>query len=89
LEAFAAGAPVIGPSAGGIGETIAPLGAEWSVDGDDSEWVAALERLQDESFVEEGGQRARLTFENVHSPKAARERLERVYGSYAIAERPE
>jgi glycosyltransferase involved in cell wall biosynthesis len=84
LEAFAAGAPVMGSSTGGLGETIAPLGPEWSVaPGSVNAWRHALSRLGSDSFVDAGGRAGRRAYEQHHSPSLARSRLEETYAECA------
>jgi glycosyltransferase involved in cell wall biosynthesis len=80
LEAFAAGAPVLASAIGGLGETTAPLGAEWQVrSGDVDAWAAALARLSDPAAVDPGGAPARATFEKHHTATQARLLLEQTY----------
>jgi glycosyltransferase involved in cell wall biosynthesis len=80
LEAFAAGTPVLGSASGGLGETIAPLGAAWSVPaGDVGSWAEALSRITDEQFVNAGGVAARRAYDEQHTCDLALERRESTY----------
>jgi glycosyltransferase involved in cell wall biosynthesis len=80
LEAYAAGVPVIASAIGGLAETTAPLGTQWSVPPEDlSAWTEMLSNLTNDSLVEEGGMAARRLYEESYTPQSALERLETLY----------
>lgn len=80
LEAFAAGVPVLGSAAGGLGQTLAPLGPGWTVDQPTvSQWASALDRLDDNDSVDAAGHRARAAYDTYHSPSVGCARLEAIY----------
>jgi len=80
LEAFSAGVPVLGSGLGGLLETLAPLGAGWTVARPTiNSWAAAIERLTDDSLIDRGGQIARRAFETRHSYPVAQQGLSEIY----------
>jgi glycosyltransferase involved in cell wall biosynthesis len=76
LEAFAAGTPVLGSELGGLGETIRPLGPDWSIRRTSGSWRTGLERLSSDDFVDEGGRKARSVYDTTYSPDHKLRRLE-------------
>lgn len=82
VEAFAAGAPVLGSALGATGEIVSQLGPEWIVEGEKpSDWRRALALLAHDAIVDETGQRARTVFERRYSTDVVRTDLEAVYRS--------
>ena len=80
LESFSAGTPVLATGIGGLGETVEPLGSDWQVAGGDIEhWSSALSRLNNNAFVDKGGEVGRATFERRHTKARARTTLEQIY----------
>ena len=80
LEALAAGAPVLGSGIGGLGETLAPFGENWTAaPGDVDDWAARIASLAEDGLVARGGVAARRIYEERYLPAAALLRLEAIY----------
>jgi glycosyltransferase involved in cell wall biosynthesis len=80
LESLASGTPILGTGLGGLGETLAALGTDWTaVPGSVDDWVAQISLLTDDQVVEKGGREARLIYEERYLPTVAMKRLETIY----------
>jgi glycosyltransferase involved in cell wall biosynthesis len=80
LESLAAGTPVLGSGIGGLGETLAPLGGDWTaIPGAVDDWTSRISALGRDELIAQAGPEARRTYEEKYRPSAALRRLEAVY----------
>jgi glycosyltransferase involved in cell wall biosynthesis len=80
LESLAAGTPVLGSCIGGLGETLAPLGAAWTaIPGAIDDWASRIKAVGSDELIAQAGPDARRLYETKYLPGAALRRLEAVY----------